>query len=223
MAVILNTGGCCRLFATKDHFRSSRPIFCHASLKDTNQANIEICGRRDLILKSSSFGSLAAVFGLSLGDSQQPSGIGLNDFGDENKQLGLCPKSPPCISTAEVMNNDSYFVPPWTYNPTTGKRRKNPITKEKAMTELKEVVSNLKPDKFEPTIVKETSDYLYVTYKSPFFGFVDDVEFYFPAKNSEVEYRSASRIGDRDFDINRKRIRAIRKELEKKGWLSAGY
>jgi uncharacterized protein (DUF1499 family) len=37
-----------------------------------------------------------------------------------------------------------------------------------------QVVSNLKPDKFEPTIVKETSDYLYVTYKSPFFGFVDD-------------------------------------------------
>jgi uncharacterized protein (DUF1499 family) len=43
------------------------------------------------------------------------------------------------------------------------------------------------------------------------------------ARNVQVEYRSASRIGDRDFDINRKRIRAIRKELEKKGWLSAGY
>ena len=44
----------------------------------------------------------------------------------------------------------------------------------------------MKPDKFEPTIVKETPEYLYVTYKSPSFGFVDDVEFYFPPSNSEV-------------------------------------
>ena len=39
----------------------------------------------------------------------------------------------------------------------------------------------------------------------------------------EVEYRSASRIGDSDFDINRKRIKAIRLELQKKGWTSTGY
>jgi uncharacterized protein (DUF1499 family) len=38
-----------------------------------------------------------------------------------------------------------------------------------------------------------------------------------------VEYRSASRIGESDGNINRKRIRAIRKELEKKGWASVGY
>ena len=46
----------------------------------------------------------------------------------------------------------------------------------------------------------------------------------FPAdRNSEVEYRSASRLGDSDFDINRKRIKAIRLELQKKGWASTGY
>jgi uncharacterized protein (DUF1499 family) len=38
-----------------------------------------------------------------------------------------------------------------------------------------------------------------------------------------VEYRSASRIGESDGDINRKRIRTIRKELEKKGWKSSGF
>ena len=46
----------------------------------------------------------------------------------------------------------------------------------------------------------------------------------FPAdRNSEVEYRSASRLGDSDFDINRKRIKAIRLELQKKGWASTGF
>lgn len=40
--------------------------------------------------------------------------------------------------------------------------------------------------------------------------FVDDVEFWFPpGKKSVVEYRSASRVGNYDFDINRKRIKVI--------------
>lgn len=38
-----------------------------------------------------------------------------------------------------------------------------------------------------------------------------------------VEYRSASRIGESDGDINRKRIKAIRLELQKKGWQSIGF
>ena len=42
-------------------------------------------------------------------------------------------------------------------------------------------------------------------------------------KDSQVEYRSASRIGESDGDINRKRIRSIRQALEKKGWKSLGF
>lgn len=54
--------------------------------------------------------------------------------------------------------------------------------------------------------------------------FIDDVEFYFPpGDRSIVEYRSASRIGESDGNINRKRIKAIRQALEKKGWASIGY
>lgn len=45
-------------------------------------------------------------------------------------------------------------------------------------------------------------------------GFVDDVEFYFRPDGSTVEYRSASRIGEGDFDVNRKRIRDIRVALQ---------
>ena len=54
--------------------------------------------------------------------------------------------------------------------------------------------------------------------------FIDDVEFYFPpGDKSVVEYRSASRIGESDGNINRKRIKAIRQALEKKGWATTGY
>jgi len=54
--------------------------------------------------------------------------------------------------------------------------------------------------------------------------FVDDVEFFFtPGEFSRVEYRSASRIGESDGQINRKRIKAIRQALETKGWASVGF
>lgn len=84
-------------------------------------------------------------------------------------------------------------------------------------------MTRLQPDKFTPNIVKKTDDYIYVEYSSPTFGFIDDVEFWFPGRNSEVEYRSASRVGESDFNINRKRIREIRLELQKKGWASVGF
>lgn len=54
--------------------------------------------------------------------------------------------------------------------------------------------------------------------------FIDDVEFWFkPGKGSRVEYRSASRIGESDGNINRKRIKTIRQALETKGWASTGF
>ncbi len=54
--------------------------------------------------------------------------------------------------------------------------------------------------------------------------FIDDTEFWFPPDTGpRVEYRSASRIGESDGGINRKRIKALREGLEKKGWRSVGY
>ncbi|KAK9187789.1 hypothetical protein WN944_019188 [Citrus x changshan-huyou] len=63
---------------------------------------------------------------------------------------------------------------------------------------------------------------VHVVYESPILGLVDDVEFSFPPeRDSIVEYRSALRLRNFDFDANRKRIKALRLALEKKGWTSA--
>ncbi|MBA0559932.1 hypothetical protein Golob_016868, partial [Gossypium lobatum] len=82
-------------------------------------------------------------------------------------------------------------------------------------------IKSTKPDKCTPKIAEKKDDYVLVEYESPILGIVDDEEFWFPpGKKSMVEYRSASRIGNFDFDANRKRIKALRMELEKKGWAS---
>jgi len=173
------------------------------------------------MLASVNVAVLGAVF--NIGAAPRPSNLGIKDYGTV-KTLNLCPPSPNCISTAEEVNDPTHFVPAWTYNPQDGRGLKKPISKEQAMQELVEVVSKLKPDNFTPQVIRQTGDYLYVEYTSPLLGFIDDVEFYFePGNLSRVEYRSASRIGESDGNINRKRIRAIRQELEKKGWASVGY
>ncbi|XP_057858375.2 uncharacterized protein LOC131067406 isoform X4 [Cryptomeria japonica] len=138
--------------------------------------------------------------------------------------LALCPATQNCISTAEELNDLSHYVPPWNYNPEDGRGRKKPASKQQAMSELLEVIKTTKPDNFMPQIVEKNDDYVHVEYESPILGFVDDVEFWFPpGKRPIVEYRSASRLGNYDFDINRKRIKALRLALEKKGWESVGY
>lgn len=177
--------------------------------------------RRELVLNSVNVAVLGALF--TWGAAPTPKNIGLKDYGSF-KSLQLCPASPNCISTAEEANDMTHYVPQWTYNPEEGRGRKNPATQEQAMNELVEVVENTSPDGFTPKIVERTDDYLHVEYESPTFGFIDDFEAYFPKdKAGIVEYRSASRIGESDGDINRKRIKALRQELQKKGWKSIGY
>lgn len=45
-------------------------------------------------------------------------------------------------------------------------------------------------------------------------GFVDDVEFYLDEKDSLIQVRSASRLGESDLGANRKRIEAIRARFQ---------
>ncbi|CAA0837739.1 Unknown protein, partial [Striga hermonthica] len=107
------------------------------------------------------------------------------------------------------------------YNPEEGRGGKKPVTKERAMEELLEVIKSTKPDNFTPKITEKRDDYVRVEYESPIMGFVDDVEFWFPpGKKPLVQYRSASRLGNFDFDVNKKRVKALRVALEKKGWAS---
>ncbi|KAE8679512.1 ATP-dependent DNA helicase 2 subunit KU80-like [Hibiscus syriacus] len=170
--------------------------------------------RREIILRSSELAVVGAIFSFS---GKKPEYLGVQK---NPPSLSLCPATNNCISTSENVSDTTHYAPPWNYN--GGRNRKMPVTREVAMEELLQVIKATKPDKYTPKIVEKKDDYVRVEYQSPILGFVDDVEFWFPpGRNSTVEYRSASRIGSFDFDVNRKRIKALRRELEKKGWASA--
>ena len=62
-------------------------------------------------------------------------------------------------------------------------------------------------------IVESTPTYLYAEYTTRWLGFVDDVEFLLDEPSGLIQVRSASRLGRKDFGVNRARIEAVRERL----------
>lgn len=62
-------------------------------------------------------------------------------------------------------------------------------------------------------IIDSRPDYFYAEFTSTWLGFVDDVEFYLDEKAGVIHVRSASRLGRKDFGVNRQRVEAIRAAL----------
>lgn len=60
------------------------------------------------------------------------------------------------------------------------------------------------------TIVEQRPDYMYAQAQTRWLKFVDDVEFWANPASNAIEVRSASRLGQEDFGVNRKRIEKIR-------------
>jgi uncharacterized protein (DUF1499 family) len=62
-------------------------------------------------------------------------------------------------------------------------------------------------------VVREDGNYLHAEFRSKVMGFIDDVEFMFDEKAGVLHLRSASRLGRRDFGVNRERVEALRARL----------
>ena len=63
------------------------------------------------------------------------------------------------------------------------------------------------------TVIRQEGNYLYAEYRSKVMGFVDDVEFFFDEKAGVIHVRSASRLGRRDFGVNRARAEDLRARI----------
>jgi uncharacterized protein (DUF1499 family) len=62
-------------------------------------------------------------------------------------------------------------------------------------------------------LVEQRDDYLYARFTTAMLRFVDDVEFWVDPAAGVVQVRSASRVGRKDFGVNRARIEQIRQRL----------
>jgi len=64
------------------------------------------------------------------------------------------------------------------------------------------------------TVIRHEGNYLHAEFRSKLMGFVDDVEFTFDDRAGVLHVRSASRLGRRDFEVNRRRVEALRSRIE---------
>lgn len=119
------------------------------------------------------------------------------NIGVHSGQLTTCLNTPNCVNSQSQDVKDK--IEPFNYNSSS----------EKAMANLKTVIQSFKQSK----IISETKNYLYAEFTIPIIGFVDDVEFYLDENAKVIHVRSASRLGESDLGVNRKRIETIRTRL----------
>ncbi|MBP7309531.1 MAG: DUF1499 domain-containing protein [Polaromonas sp.] len=77
-----------------------------------------------------------------------------------------------------------------------------------SMTKLADVLRSLP----STAIVETKPDYIYAQSQTRLLKFVDDVEFWFNPAKGAIEVRSSSRLGRKDFGVNRQRIELVRQK-----------
>ena len=101
----------------------------------------------------------------------------------------------------------------WTQHPMQEDARIAPLALRgsgpETLVRIKRIVESMPGAK----VVASRDDYLYVQFTTRWMKFVDDAEFWFDPSAGVVQLRSASRVGRKDFGVNRARIEAIRQAL----------
>lgn len=118
--------------------------------------------------------------------------------GIQSDRLSPCPTSPNCVVSQDA--DESHQIEAIKYH-----------TDRSTARELLLKVLSVVP---RTQIVEEKDNYIRVESKSRIFGFIDDVEFYFPNNERVIHMRSASRIGESDLGVNRRRLEQIRLALQ---------
>ena len=128
------------------------------------------------------------------------SGTRPDNLGIKDGQLRPCPSTPNCVSSQSKDNG--HAIAPFTFR----------SSGSEAFEQLKSVIQSLP----HTEIIAANSHYLYAEFTSEFMGFVDDVECYLDEAVNEIQVRSASRLGESDLGVNRKRVEQIRTLLNQK-------
>ena len=119
------------------------------------------------------------------------------NLGVTNGRLIPCKRTPNCVSSQADRADAEHYIAPIAF-------------KGDAITALRKLLHAME----RVSVVREAPDYLHAEFRSKLMGYVDDVEFYYDKAAGLIHMRSASRLGRRDFGVNRKRIEEIRRLIQ---------
>ena len=119
---------------------------------------------------------------------RRPANLGVN-----GGRLAPCRSTPNCVSSQASPHDAEHYIAPIHGD----------------FARAREAVRGMP----RSTVIAEQENYLYAEFRSRLLRYVDDLELYFDG--TVIHVRSASRLGRRDFGVNRKRVEALRKRIEK--------
>ena len=111
-----------------------------------------------------------------------------DNLGVTNGRLAPCRRTPNCVSSQADPADAEHYIAPL----------------KGSMEAVRRAVEAMP----RTTVISATSNYLYAEFRSKLLGYVDDVEFFYDG--SAIQVRSASRLGRRDFNVNRNRVEQLR-------------
>ena len=132
--------------------------------------------------------AMAALFG-SLFAGHPPPTLGVREG-----RLAPCPERPNCVASQAA--DDAHRIAPLRFADAP----------RAAFARLVQTVAAFPGAR----VVTQRGEYLHAEFTSATMGFVDDVEFVLDAPARTIHVRSASRLGYRDFGVNRERVEKIR-------------
>ena len=119
---------------------------------------------------------------------KRPANLGVKDG-----RLAPCKRTPNCVSSqADPADRDHHIAP---------------IAFRGSMQELRRAVESME----RASVISAERNYLYAEFRTKLMRYVDDLELYYDEKQGLVQVRSASRLGRRDFGVNRNRVEALRR------------
>ena len=121
---------------------------------------------------------------------RRPTNLGVTDG-----RLAPCKRTPNCVSSQVDAADREHYI--------------SPIAFRGSMSDLRRAVESME----RATVIKAERDYLYAEYRTRLLRYVDDLELYYDPTQGVVHVRSASRLGRRDFGVNRKRVEALRRAI----------
>ena len=122
-----------------------------------------------------------------------------DNLGVKDGRLAPPKRTPNCVSSQADPADAEHYIAPIAFKGGT----------PAAMAAVRKAVEGMT----DATVIRAEDNYLYAEYRTKLMRFVDDVEFVHDAGAGVIHVRSASRLGRRDFGVNRARVEALRARI----------
>ena len=121
-------------------------------------------------------------------------------LGVKDGRLPRCKRTPNCVSSQADPGDAEHYVAPIAFKGGA----------LDAIAAARKAIEGME----RSTVIRHEGNYLYAEFRTKRMRFVDDLELTFDEKAGVLHVRSASRLGRRDFGVNRARVEALRARIE---------